>query len=123
MAAAWRLFLDYPIFGAGLGSFFAASKSTTSKVIHSTPLWLLAEFGLVGTAIFVLPVARIAAAELRRIRGIDASGRLALLIIIALAIMSFVHELLYQRTFWLLLGAALACTVRAQTPKPSKTYV
>jgi hypothetical protein len=103
------LFLKYPVFGAGLGAFMEAQlrETGTALVIHSTPLWLLAETGLVGFAVFAVPVFRIFWSEGRRPHP-DLASKLLLLIIVAFAVMSSVHEMLYQRTFWLLLGAAMA---------------
>jgi hypothetical protein len=103
-----RMFVAHPLFGAGLGAYLAGQHGQAEPLtIHSTPVWLLAELGLVGFAIFLLPVVRLINRELRRDES-DAAGSLILLIFVALAIMSLAHELLYQRTFWFLLGAALA---------------
>ncbi|CAN5412426.1 hypothetical protein BH10PSE10_BH10PSE10_15670 [soil metagenome] len=106
-SGALQMFLDHPIFGAGLGVYINQFDPSKAFVIHSTPLWLLAEFGVVGTAAFLIPVVRILWAEAWRFRANDMAGNLALLLIVALAAMSLTHELLYQRTFWFLLGAAM----------------
>jgi hypothetical protein len=107
-----RLFLEHPLFGAGLGAFMAERIRDfgTPLVIHSTPLWLLAELGIVGFIIFMLPVIRIFFTEINRVRMGDPAAQILVLLIVVLGVMSEVHELLYQRGFWLLLGAALACT-------------
>jgi O-antigen ligase len=105
-----RLFLAHPIFGAGLGAFVSDyfQESGKVQVIHSTPLWLLAEFGVVGTAIMMLPIVRAFLREwsLRRV-GSDI-GFVLILVILGFVVMSSVHELMYQRMFWLLLGAGMA---------------
>ena len=51
------MFLAHPLFGAGLGAYMADQLSTTGVplLIHSTAVWLLAETGLVGFAVFALP--------------------------------------------------------------------
>src|SRR5206468_8595771 len=43
-----NMFLDHPIFGGGLGLFATTYLRQFGKifVIHSTPLWLLAEMGI-----------------------------------------------------------------------------
>jgi hypothetical protein len=105
--AGLRMFLTHPVFGAGLGAFIHDWPGKVPLVIHSTLVWLLAEFGLVGTAIFLIPVIRLFASEAIRFRRNDTAGYLIILIIAALASMSIFHELLYQRIFWLVLGAAL----------------
>lgn len=115
MEAGLRMFLAHPVFGAGLGVFIHDWPGKIPLVIHSTSIWLLAEFGLVGAAIFLIPVVRVFAGEAMRFRRNDTAGYLIILIIPALASMSLFHELLYQRTFWFLLGAALA-TLRPSPP-------
>lgn len=107
MTGAVRMFTENPLFGGGLGVYIEQWKGSNALVIHSTPLWLLGEFGLVGLLIFFAPIARIAGVELPRFRSNDMAGNFTVLIIVALGVMSLFHELLYQRTFWFLLGAAL----------------
>ena len=43
----------------------------------------------------------------------DAAGRTIVLVLLVFGSMSLVHELLYQRTLWLILGAAFACATRS----------
>lgn len=114
---AVRMFTDHPIFGAGLGVYIHQWK-TNALVIHSTPLWLLGEFGLVGLLVFLAPIARIVGVELPRFRANDMAGNFTILIIVALAVMSLSHELLYQRTFWFLLGAALIPRLQESSDNP-----
>lgn len=104
---AFAMFLNHPLFGAGLGVFIHDWKGSYPLVIHSTPLWLLAEFGLIGTLVFFVPIVRIFAQEARSFRTNDVAGHLLILIITALSAMSILHEIFYQRTFWFLLGVAL----------------
>ncbi len=53
-----KLFLAHPVFGAGLGAFVFDyfKESGRVQVIHSTPLWLLAELGVVGAVVMMLPM-------------------------------------------------------------------
>ena len=109
------LFLEHPIFGAGLGVYIAATKDAARPVIiHSTPVWLLAEMGLIGFLAFVIPAIRMMWTEWVRPQR-DAAAKFLVLILIVFAIESSIHEMLYQRSFWLLLGAGLACVPRQQT--------
>jgi len=109
LIGAWRLFLAHPVFGGGLGVFMEEQvRRGAMLVIHSTPLWLLAEFGIVGFIVLVTPVLMIFRAEVLRAPTFDVAGRLLILAITGFAVMSLVHELLYQRAFWLLLGATMA---------------
>jgi O-antigen ligase len=108
------MFLANPIFGAGLGAYMEEQVRTIGQplVIHSTLVWLLAETGFVGTAVFVGAAWRLFADALRR--RADPAAVLLLLVLCALAVMSLAHEMLYQRAFWLLLGAVLAMPAVAE---------
>ena len=106
---------SHPLFGAGLGAFIGEQVRATGTplIIHSTPVWLLAETGIVGFAVFFAAAARIVAAEWPRRAARPA--RFLILIFGVLALMSELHELLYQRGFWLLLGATLAIAATRNT--------
>lgn len=109
MIGGWDMFVSHPIFGAGLGAFIEQqTQAGTPLVIHSTPLWLLAELGIVGFAIMVAPIVLIFRKEISALKTADSAGKLLILIITAFAVMSLVHEVMFQRAFWLLLGACLA---------------
>jgi O-antigen ligase len=108
--AGLELFSAHPIFGAGLGAFrelgFKA-QSQLALLIHSTPVWLLAETGIVGLFAFAGPAIALFAQEIRRPIKDDAA-KIVLLCLAVLGTMSIPADMLYQRTFWLLFGAALA---------------
>jgi len=109
LIGGWELFTAHPIFGAGLGAYVDETvRAGKSLVIHSTPLWLLAEFGIIGFILIAAPLILVFYTEVSRWRSNDDAGRLLVLSITAFAVMSLAHELLYQRAFWLLLGATLA---------------
>lgn len=76
-------------------------------MIHSTALWLLAELGLVGFLTFAIPGLYIWLSEWRRAAKNQASA-LTVLCFVRFAVMSGPADMVYQRTFWLLSGAALA---------------
>lgn len=104
-----QLFLEHPIFGAGLGAFrnkLIMFQSDQPLLIHSTSVWLLAELGIVGLITFATPAVYALVVELRR-RQTDPAGQLIALCLIAFGVMSIPADMLYQRTFWLLFGAAL----------------
>ncbi len=109
-----KLFVEHPIFGAGLGAFrnqMILATSGLPLVIHSTPLWLLAELGIVGFLAFAIPTIYILSAEWRRARiHNDQASAVIILSFVAFAVMSGPADMLYQRTFWLVVGAALALT-------------
>ena len=98
-----RMFSDNPVFGRGLGAYIAEQKSATHVVIHSTPVWLMAELGLIGLLAFVVPAFRIVRMEAKRIAFDPVSGLLVMMLV-AFGMMSAVHEMLFQRPtsgfFW-----------------------
>ncbi len=105
-----QMFLEHPIFGAGLGAFIHDSAATGPRPFDH-PL----DADLAACRIWRGRCSDIRLAhccnrhrEIKRFRNNDTVGRLLLLAIAAFATMSLAHELMYQRTFWLLFGAALA---------------
>ncbi len=109
------LFAAYPLFGAGLGAFAESWRLEHGQVqvIHSTPIWLLAEFGVVGAVLVALPFARIILLSLTNTKEAEPMAILAFLICLVFAVMASAHEMLYQRPFWFLLGATLTLGLRA----------
>ena len=97
-----------PVLGVGLGVFNAKSPMWAGhpQVIHSTPLWILAEFGLLGGAVFGWTFFLLARHAIQFGRT-QPANRILLLLLAAFAIFSLVHEIFYQRIFWLVLGAVL----------------
>ncbi|RFP78624.1 hypothetical protein DY262_11010 [Hydrogenophaga borbori] len=110
--AALEMWWQSPWLGAGLGSFIHGSEARFGETltIHSTPLWILAEFGLVGVAVMAFAVF-IVCRHLWRHRPLDARNLSAALLLIGFALFSQLHEMLYQRTLWLFLGALLAAQI------------
>ena len=98
-----------PILGAGLGVFYVKSPTWLGhpQVIHSTPIWILAELGLVGAVVFGWAFSLLTRHAIRFGRT-QAARRILLFLLVVFAIFSLVHEILYQRIFWLVLGAVLA---------------
>lgn len=119
----WELFTEHPLLGAGLGAFrnlMILSSGHIPLVIHSTALWLLAELGVVGFLAFAVPAV---AVWYRSWRAAAADKGLALVFLcfVVMAVMSGPADMLYQRTFWLIVGAALAAPpliVRSELVRP-----
>jgi uncharacterized membrane protein YbhN (UPF0104 family) len=108
----FKLFFEHPLLGAGLGAFrnqLILAADGLPLVIHSTPLWLLAELGVVGFLAFAIPGLSVFVTEWRRARK-DQTAALIVLCLVAFAVMGAPADMLYQRTFWLVIGAALAAT-------------
>jgi len=106
---AWRLFSSSPWVGQGLGYFVEHVPGLRGGqlVIHSTYLWLLAEFGLVGFAVVGASAIALFLGVWRQAQR-DYGCRLAVLLLAGLATMSVAHELLFQRISYFALGLALA---------------
>ena len=104
-----ELWWQSPVLGAGLGVFIAKSPAWFGhpQVIHSTPLWILAEFGLLGAAVFGWVFSLLARQAIRFGRT-HPPRRILLLLLVVFTIFSLAHEIFYQRIFWLVLGAVLA---------------
>jgi hypothetical protein len=106
---------------AGLGAFQNQKVLLVGGfplVIHSTPIWLLAELGIVGFLAFVVPAVYVLFSEWRRARN-DPASTVIVLCFVAFAVMSAPADMLYQRTFWLVLGAALAATPLVSHRRPA----
>lgn len=102
----WR---ESPILGAGLGVFFF--KSTTwlehPQVVHNTLLWILTELGILGLMAFCYIIYVIWKFIISNKTFPIARNALFFLLIVFL-LFSLVHEIFYQRMFWLILGLLLA---------------
>jgi hypothetical protein len=109
MTRALDLWLQSPIMGAGLGVFIEKSPLWFRHplVIHSTPLWILAEFGIVGVVVFGWAFFVVARSGFKFDAKLPARRALGLLLL-GFAGFCLVHEIFYQRIFWLVLGATLA---------------
>lgn len=105
----FEMWKQSPIWGAGLGVFYAQSPSWLGhpQVIHNTAVWVLAEFGLLGALGFGWAYLKVAGYAIR-IRGILPSQHILILLLLVFSVFSIMHEIAYQRIFWLALGAALA---------------
>lgn len=104
------MWLQDPLFGAGLGAFMRDSlaDSGTPLVIHNTLIWLLAELGVVGASVFVMGFVVLIYCTWRSRAARD---RLLFMALLVFGLFSMVHEVLYQRIFWLVLGVIIAAPV------------
>jgi len=63
---------------------------------------------------FAVPAVRTVVVEWKRRDSEELAGQLIVAALIAFAVTSLVHELLYQRAMWLLLGAGFAAAKAVQ---------
>ena len=117
------MWLANPVFGAGLGAFIRMGLGENGKalVIHSTPVWILAELGVVGGLVILGFFLRAALYPLRR-RALPktTADRWLLLLMIVYGLFFLPHDIFYQRVFWFVLGLTLAAPMFfRRTPGPA----
>jgi len=98
-----------PVLGAGVGTFY----SRHGVIVHNTPAWFLADFGLVGLVVFLGLCAWViwrAAVVAPTARQWGRSGLVRGLVLshVAMAGLSIGIEAFYQRHWWLVMGAIAA---------------
>lgn len=110
---ALRQWREAPLLGIGLGTYLDRQVEAgmgAPMTLHSSPLWVLTEMGLLGLAAYgamLLLMLR----ELWRGRA-DPMALAGLAVLAAFVVGSLGSDLLYQRHQWLLLGLALAAARR-----------
>lgn len=104
----WHLWQQHPLFGAGLGAFvqMRLDADLPMLIIHSIPVWLLAEFGVVGFFAIAAIFAGLTmhAFRLYRSPARHAWGLGLLLLLATFGVMGLVHDIFYQRVLWFLLS-------------------
>lgn len=98
-----------PVFGAGVGIFYGRH----GVIVHNTPVWFLADFGLIGLVVFLGLCAWVlwrAAVMGPTARAWGRSGLVRGLALshVAMAGLSIGIEAFYQRHWWLVMGAIAA---------------
>ena len=112
IVADWRMWLERPIFGHGLGAHVHSQLAETEAfvVFHSVPIWLMAEMGLVGLGVGVAAVAGLVLAALRMMRDSDPTRRAwgagLLMALACWCAANLVHDFAFQRPFWFFVGLA-----------------
>jgi hypothetical protein len=125
VTGAVRLFFDHPLLGAGIGAYrYEGHLSYAGEplVIHSSWLWLLAETGLVGLLILVVPPLYIIRREVETFRTDPISAAIVLSLVV-MGLMGIPADMFFQRTFWLMAGLLLAFSRGAavqQLPQPER---
>ena len=104
-----KMWQESPLLGAGLGVFIQKSTEWSSApvVIHSTPVWILAEFGLLGATIFLWAFVKLIMGAIKSRMALSSSHAIILLLAV-FVVFGLVHDIFYQRIFWLVLGVFLA---------------
>ncbi|PKM27007.1 MAG: hypothetical protein CVV09_03190 [Gammaproteobacteria bacterium HGW-Gammaproteobacteria-13] len=113
---SFAMWLENPFFGAGLGAFYTSSEAVYgfSIVQHNSVLWVLSEMGLFGflifSAFFISLVGFVFFSAKRGVRN-----NAVILLLLSFGAMAMFHEMLYQRIFWLFLGAVIAVGLSGKT--------
>lgn len=116
LSGGLALFTEHPIWGAGLGAYMNAQTNIGDPlVIHSTPLWILAEMGVVGFVAFAWFGWRLIQ-HLWRSRTPEAAA--LLLATAGFCTMAAVHDMMYQRSIWLIAGTLLAVSAKPAVETP-----
>ena len=111
-------FAKHPVFGMGLGEFRAAE----GLIVHNTPLWFLADFGLVGLGVFIGFVAWFFVAGFKTYLLAPRDGKSYVVGLLAahcgMLGLSMGIEGFYQRQWWLCFALiAAAATVARKVPE------
>jgi O-antigen ligase len=103
---AW---LQHPLFGGGLGTFLHNRETAglQAVVIHSVPVWFLAEMGLVGLAAYGFFAVSILFCGLVAMRRKDPRATGLIIAVTVFVLMGLVHDLFFQRSFWFASGLML----------------
>jgi uncharacterized membrane protein YbhN (UPF0104 family)/O-antigen ligase len=107
LAQSLELWRAHRWLGAGLGSFveWRVATGQAPQVIHSIPIWLMAEMGLVGLVVVLATSIFVVVRIWRTMVAESSRWALALLGVLAcIAVDGLAHDLFYQRIFWFLLG-------------------
>jgi putative inorganic carbon (hco3(-)) transporter len=111
-------FREHPLVGLGLGGF----RGEEGLIVHNTPLWFLADFGLIGMFVFCGFVAWFYLSGLRSYLAAAADAQPLVLAVIvshsAMLGLSMGIEGFYQRHWWLCFGL-IAAAARAVRTSPA----
>jgi hypothetical protein len=105
MRDALDAYVEAPVFGTGLGSFYEEH----GQIVHVTALWFLSDMGVVGLVVFLAFIGTLAVWSLRLANGRreGARGDLTLGLLLAHASMiglSLGIEAMYQRHWWFVMA-------------------
>ena len=116
----WRLWLDSPFLGNGLGAYVESrlARGQDFQVIHSVPIWFMAEMGIVGLAgaLFFFASLSSHARRLMRDPARRAWGTGLVMTLACWVAASLVHDVFYQRSFWFVIALSVPVCMAAAGP-------
>ncbi len=122
LEGGWEMWLSNPVFGSGLGAFYrlGVGEHGGNIVIHSTPLWILAEFGLVGIIFAVIiPTLVLGKFLLELPARVSIPTVIGISVCFVFAVFGLLHDIAFQRLYWFTLGA-IAAAYFYQTPSKTR---
>ena len=107
--------MQHPLFGGGLGTFLLGREiaGLPLVVIHSVPIWFMAEMGVVGLAAYLVFLATLVAYAVDALPRRESLASGLLIVVGAFILMGLVHDIFFQRTFWFACGLLLVDPARA----------
>lgn len=107
----WQMWLENPIFGAGLGAFITEHTKgfIPPLTIHNTALWIAAEMGIIGLLLLApLPISIVRHIKTKISEKLSWEDFALALVLGTFIVFSLVHEMLYQRGLWFVAGLLCA---------------
>lgn len=126
MKEAFRMWQEHWLVGAGLGAFVYEQIKDRGDylVIHSTYLWWLAEFGIIGFLSFLaIPISLFHGIWKHRHTAAPWAKHGIIGLLIVMGVTSLLHEMAYQRAFWFFLGLTATNYNFFMTSKRSESVV
>ena len=113
---ALKMWKESIFLGIGLGVFRERSSEYFGKyiVIHSTPIWILVEFGMLGFILLFSETGYVVYKLYKNISN-DYRNKILIMNILSFCLFGTFHEIFYQRIFWLLLGLCFSQYISKET--------
>ena len=104
--------------------FFETSRVYYDQhiVIHSTPVWVLAELGLIGfvvLSVIAINILNLLSCLIKK----KPENACLLIIMVHFLVFGLVHEIFSQRIFWLAIGLCLAVPLNQRKPVKFQQYI
>ena len=119
------MFVDHPVWGAGYGSspYYVHRVSQFTTVAHGLPFMLLAETGVIGTALFSIAIFWSFRGYAQKLRVTDDRDgklrvRMELLSLCALLLVGLSHQIYDDIYFYMFLGTGLFYRFHFVSPRP-----
>ncbi len=121
LVAAWGLFTNHPLLGAGLGAFLGQAGSEYAYP-HNVPLEIASEMGVIGLLILLAPLVvgwvRLAVAGIRA--GSPAVASAIMIVLVYLVVANLSGDLASERGFWIFGLVVLKLSLR---PNPAEVHI